>query len=444
MVLVLCACAIVSLTHRSNSRKNLSVVCGCTQTYLAPLRLLECQFAVQHFRENYCISLSCNVASFELEINNEMSNSVDKLPHRKRTRTRNMSNDSVDPADDCNNNVEVLLLELSKKMDGLSTQMTENVNSVREIDAKLTSKIDNLELMLSDKVNAVKEEAESRLAKLSMTVDSRFEDVSRKINYLRAANADEIANVANGAVAEWKFETESRLDKMERLSLSNELVITGIPFSQGENSSDIVGDIVYALNCNLNPNDFLSIYRVPPKKNQRKNLSGNVSTTPIIIRFYFEDAKQQFMSSYFKRKGLNLTDIGFKTSSRIYINESLTKSNREIFNSAAQAKRLQKLHKYFTRRGLVYVQMAVDSNTVCIESVGKLNELISEYEFPVTAAGHNVNQSPTITLQQPTKHLTKGMKSSENHQMDTNSEQSPNNPSGLESTKIPVDVNNRK
>lgn len=124
-------------------------------------------------------------------------------------------------------------------------------------------------------------------------------------------------------------------------------------------------------NCDPKPNDFLSIYRVPPNRNQHKYSSGNVTTSPIIIRFYFEDAKQHFMYSYFKKKGLNLADIGFKTSSRIYINESLTKLNREIFNSAAQAKRLHKLHKYFTRRGLV--QMASDSNTVCIESVGNLH-----------------------------------------------------------------------
>lgn len=193
-----------------------------------------------------------------------MSDTDERNRNSKRTRRHNKSNDSADYSD--NNNVEMLLVELSKKMDGLSTQMTENVNSVRDIDAKLTSKIDNLEHTLSEKVNAVKEEAESRMAELSMTVDLRFEDVTQKINYLGADNEQKITEVANRAVVEWKLQTESRLDKMERLSLSNEVVITGIPYSQLDNSSDIVGDIVNALNCSLNPNDFLSIYRVPPKQ----------------------------------------------------------------------------------------------------------------------------------------------------------------------------------
>lgn len=390
------------------------------------------------------------VASFKLEINNEMTDSVAKPPKRKRTCARKTSDDSS--GDDCNNNVETLLLGLSEKMDGLSTQMTENVNSVREIDAKLTTKIDNLELMLSDKVNAVKAEAASRLEKFSEAVDSRFQDITRKINYLQADNEDKITEVTNIAVAEWKLQTESRLAKMERLSLSNELVITGVPMSQGENPTDIVGDIVQVLNCDLKPNDFLSIYRVPSKRNERNRSIGNVAITPIIIRFYFEDAKQHFMSSYFKKKGLNLADIGFKTSSRIYINESLTKLNREIFNSAAQAKRLQKLHKYFTRRGLVYVQMASDSSATCIESVGKLNELISEYEFQ--AAGQNVNHS-TTTLQNSTNHrfaAGQNVKQSSintvlqlekeverwnaNHQMEANLEPSPNQLSTKESTEM--------
>ncbi|KAJ6634662.1 hypothetical protein Bhyg_13239 [Pseudolycoriella hygida] len=360
-----------------------------------------------------------------------MPDSVDKPPNRKRTRAGNKSDDSG--SDDFNNNVEMLLLELSKKMDGLSTQMTENVNSVREIDAKLTIKID---CTLSDKVNAVKEEAESRLANFSTTVDSRFEDIARKMNYLHAGNGPVVTEVASITVAEWKFQTESRLDKMERLSLSNELVITGIPFNQGENSSDIVGDIVNVLNCNFKPNDFSAIYRVPPKKNQRNRSRGNVTSTPIIIRFYFEDAKQHFMSSYFKKKGLNLADIGFKTSSRIYINESLTKLNREIFNSAAQAKRLQKLHKYFTRRGLVYVQMAPDSNTVCITSVGKFDELISEYELPVT--GQNVVHTSTVTSQQQTQLVKESLNQSDMRQIHTNFEPSQYQPSTTEPTKMPV------
>lgn len=103
--------------------------------------------------------------------------------------------------------------------------MTENVNSVREIDAKLTTKIDNLEFMLRDKVNAVKEKAESRLSKLSTAVDLRFEDITQKINYVHAVNINKITEVANDAVAVCKVQTESRLDKIERLSLSNELVI---------------------------------------------------------------------------------------------------------------------------------------------------------------------------------------------------------------------------
>lgn len=141
------------------------------------------------------------------------------------------------------------------------------------------------------------------------------------------------------------------------MSLANELVITGLPFNRGENAGDIVGDIVRALNCDLRPNDFASIYRVSLKQ-PRSALNKNIVSTPIIVRFYYDDAKQHMLSSYFDRKNLNLADIGYKTSSRIYINESLTETNREIFKVAAEAKRSRKLNKFFTRLGLVYIKMA--------------------------------------------------------------------------------------
>ncbi len=82
------------------------------------------------------------------------------------------------------------------------------------------------------------------------------------------------------------------------------------------------------------------------------------------------------MACYFKRKDLNLKDIGFQTSARIFINESLTKLNREIFNVAAVAKKSNHIVKLFTRNGLVYVQRRENDKPACIQHISDLEQIL--------------------------------------------------------------------
>lgn len=96
----------------------------------------------------------------------------------------------------------------------------------------------------------------------------------------------------------------------------------------------------------------------------------------IIVRVYDNYVKQELLSSYFKRKNLNLKDIGFKTSARIFINESLTKSNRDVFNLASAAKKANHIVKLFTRNGMVHVQRQDNAKPIRIEHISDLEQIL--------------------------------------------------------------------
>lgn len=167
---IVCACYYFHI-HRSNSRK-------FCQSFVLYATQVTWHIYV-YWSVNFAVQILKNIASAFLV------HRIYRIRDKQRIKygfTKSKTHESNDPSDDeCNNNVEMMLLELSKKIDGLSKQMSENVSTVREIDAKLTNKIDRMEIMLIEKVNAVKEEAESRLEKFSATVNLRLEDFRHKL-----------------------------------------------------------------------------------------------------------------------------------------------------------------------------------------------------------------------------------------------------------------------
>lgn len=169
----------------------------------------------------------------------------------------------------------------------------------------------------------------------------------------------------------WAFH-EYRLDKLERFALEKDVIISGIPLEQNDNPLRIIGEICHALNCNLNERDFATVYRL----RTRNSSSRPQRTVPIIARLYDNWSKQELFSGYFKKKDLNLKDIGFQTSARIFINENLTQSNRAIFKLASEAKKANLIFKFHSRNGSVHVQRNESSKIMCMYHISDLKHIL--------------------------------------------------------------------
>lgn len=119
---------------------------------------------------------------------------------------------------------------------------------------------------------------------------------------------------------------------------------------------------------------------------------------PLVIRVYDNYVKQELLASYFKRKDLNLKDIGFQMTARIFINESLTKENREIFNLASAAKKSNLIVKLFTRNGFVNFQRNENDKPICVYHISDLEQFLppsfertSSYSSQNTRRGLKLN-----------------------------------------------------
>lgn len=302
----------------------------------------------------------------------------------KRGRRDDDNSDGIDSNDD--GEIKDLLRSLSTKMDSLCGTMT-------DVDNRLNTKIDGLESSLCKLIGDVKEDMDKKLSSFSADVDERFQSVIASSSRKCEETAAQVSADVSNRMDEMRAMHDFRLDKLERISLEKELIITGVPIETNDNPLGVVGDIVKALNCNLEQRDFTTAFRL------KRNGVASSRPVPIVVRVYDNYVKQELLSCYFKRKNLNLKDIGFQTSSRIFINESLTKSNREIFNLASEAKKSNHIAKLFTRNGLVYVQRHDNDKPVCLQHINDLEQLLPQ-KFALNSS-HHMPDSRRWTLNHP-------------------------------------------
>lgn len=260
--------------------------------------------------------------------------------------------------------------EILKTLKEMDTRLTSKLDSLeKSIDTRLCSKIDELKSSLLNNIQDVKAELNEQISAVSTSVDQRFQAVGvifDKIEHRCDDTSDELKRMESNY--------ESRLAKLERQSLLNELIITGVPIEKRRTVDDIVADICDALQCDLRQSDFSNIFRLPFKKPDTQSVeSKTAASTPIILRFNYAWAKDCFLNAYFKKKTLNLKDIGFKTARRIYVNESLTAQNRMIFQMALMAKKAKQIHRCFTRQGLVYIEKTASSKSIRVMNKNDLD-----------------------------------------------------------------------
>lgn len=319
------------------------------------------------------------------------SKNAETLAKKQQTKRVRCEIGDDDLADGTNDEVKQMFLALSAKLDTLNNTMSGN-------DIRLNAKIDNLEATVSSQLKEVKDDVYKRMETVSHDLNIQLENVVVDMKSKCESNASGAVEFMTKRVDEMKAYHESRLDKLERLSLDKDIIISGVPTENNDDPFAVAGDICRALNSSLEQGDFVAVYRL---KNNRSNSKTNRST-PIVARLRDDWAKRELLTAYFRKKNLNLSDIGFKSPTRIFINERLTAMNREIFNRAAEAKKANSIQRFFTRRGLVFIQRDDSSRPTCIYHISDLNVLFLPNHDRPRNAGHPCNgrvpvQSASLT-----------------------------------------------
>lgn len=250
------------------------------------------------------------------------------------------------------------------------------LSALAEVKASLLSKMDDLIL-------SVRTDFNSKIAALSAMIDVKLAESADKnialINEEVKKLSDASVNVGNSANLSG---IEKRIDKLEREENMNSLILSGIPLVEGENLEIIISSVCSAIKYNCDPIASivhvhrLSSRKIAPSSSSSANLQHSRRVIPpIFIKFSTFENKMLFFSCYLKSR-LNISQIGFMSSARVFINEKLSKKNYEIFKKAKDLKKSGNLFNYHSFRGLVFVRRFELSNTVCVCSLDELSLII--------------------------------------------------------------------
>ena len=152
-----------------------------------------------------------------------------------------------------------------------------------------------------------------------------------------------------------KHLTES-INDTEQYSRRECLEIKGIPSpkqNEGhEDTNKVVVKIGELMGVKVQNEDISVSHRLPI----RKTYQGKVTEPAIIVKFISQDIKELFYGAQKHLKGKTTRNLGCDKECFIYINESLTETNRKLFRDCMKAKKDMNYAFIWTSNGRIYVR----------------------------------------------------------------------------------------
>lgn len=232
---------------------------------------------------------------------------------------------------------------------------------------------------LSNQLTRINEQCAGSMESISF-VSQQNEDLNKVISDLKKMLGANVAEMKllreenknlrqdmNGYVTRIKMLEEENLKQQQWVRLQN-LEIVGIPESKEENALDIVMKITDYIGADIQPNDIEFAHRVQPRHATSAARGRN-----IVVHLKQRAAKDRVLAAARKHRGLTTTDVGVgRESSKIFVNEHLTKENKMLLSSCKQkAKEIN--YKYiWTKNCRIYVRRNDSSPPLHIASPADL------------------------------------------------------------------------
>lgn len=247
-----------------------------------------------------------------------------------------------------------------------------DVNEIKNFILSMKSDIEN-------KIDSSQSSIEEKISDLSTSVNAEVHELKNSINDLRSTFNTDI-DAIKIHIKDHKHRLDINEDDINRLKLSADLRMNGIPYSQNENVVELFHKIAKIIGYDSTIMTNVPLIKRIPVRNKT---TGNMVESSI-ISFHFSSIqhKQLFYSMYLNKMPLKPESIGLSNELKIIIGESLTRTNAQLFKFAQNLKKEKKIAQVFTADGLVKVRIAKGPNerTHTIRHHTQLEILVKEYE----------------------------------------------------------------
>lgn len=209
-------------------------------------------------------------------------------------------------------NMNIVLSEI-KAMRSDFSAMKKDVQDTSQAVSNLSSKWDDLQLRFT-------------------AMDARVGSVENKVDLLSTTQKE--LQCANKTIQELKQDNNAR----DQFSRMNNIEISGIPTTKGENLVSLLRDICNKVGFVLQDAEVDTIHRVRRFTSDEAQ-KRDARPPAIIARFVLRRRKDALLAAMRVRRGLTTQDIGLQGApANIYINDHLTRDNKMLLKRAREIK----------------------------------------------------------------------------------------------------------
>ena len=164
------------------------------------------------------------------------------------------------------------------------------------------------------------------------------------------------------------------LNEMEQYSRRECLEIQGIPASSEVemSSNKTVVKIGELMGIDIDEDDISVSHRLPVSSKYK----GKTHDPKIIVKLIRRDVKEQFYRSRKELKNVTTQHLGYSVANHIFVNESLTGMNKELFRDCLKAKKDLNFTYVWTSNGKINMHKDQLSQVIHIRNKNALLKLL--------------------------------------------------------------------
>lgn len=245
---------------------------------------------------------------------------------------------------------------------------------------------------LKNEIEAVLEATLTRLVSNQLKdIRSQFSDLQESMAYisgqyedlkkLLGTNSSEVQSLKeeNKVLKENLNTLTSRVKTLEDDSLKQQqwvrlqnIEVTGIPEDKEENTVAIIQKLSEHIGVTIGPSDVEFAHRVQPRR-----AASGAGARPIVARLRHRIVKDKIVAAARKYRELNTREVGIgRESSKIYVNEHLTKENKMLLSLCKQKGKELNYKFIWTKNCRIFMRKNETSPPVPINSSTDLIKIV--------------------------------------------------------------------
>ncbi|KAJ2941727.1 hypothetical protein O0L34_g10535 [Tuta absoluta] len=311
--------------------------CGECSRALAATGGVTCPVCVTSYH-NKCVNIRSNTSEWVCPACKQTTN--DSSPRPAIDQLQNTSVGDQDSRE--NQDLSTLIKEIREmriELRRMNTLITECKEDIGTVGLNVTACMERIDL-----VSKEVQDLTDRVEKLESTHSNTDSQLQLKVTFL-----------------------EEQLHAKAQELIQNDLEITGVSETVGENVQQLVQVLAVKIGVDLHENDVVDVYRAGRSRSPQTPGPDEkqLRPRPIILRLARRAPRDNFLRNARVRRNLTTTDMGLPGSAkRVYVNERLTGQNRLLFKRAKDEKKLKDWKYVWTKNGKILAKQGEGDSKV--------------------------------------------------------------------------------